>query len=222
MATATKRNVVMLGPCFPTTVKTVSISATRRKVGNIVRLTLSDLIGQSAGNPSVALLDGEVELVHHILEILALQVTQCLHAHALDLLHVSLDRRDLIVHWGHPAHDLVETLVLVGHILIEHIEEIVHPMRDDLDAVVDIHELILLRFDVCGEDVLEHLRNVGVGLGTLLVALFEHLSVWVMDAGWGLDFLPLVVLGFLILLVASRLLASVGICGGDDEAVDFE
>lgn len=42
------------------------------------------------------------------------------------------------------------------------------------------------------------------------------------NTGWGLDMLPLTMLVILMLLVTSRLLAGVGVCGSDDETVDFE
>lgn len=148
MATATKRKVVMLGPCFPTTMRQVRIGSLMLKDKKRGRrngeLTICHLSRQVEADLLMTLLDGQVELVNHILEVLTFQIAERLHSRALDLLDVPLDVGDLIVHGRHSTHHLVKTFVLVCHVLVKHVEQIVNAVGDDLDAVMEINKLILL------------------------------------------------------------------------------
>lgn len=174
-------------------------------------------------------------LVHRsqkVLEVLTLQISQRLHCRALHLLHIALHRADLIVHGSHAAHQLVKPVIVIGRNLLEQIVKTVDLVVDDLHAVVQVCELILLGLDVCSEDVFDHLRDVGVNGLVLLLGALEPVSV---DAGWGLDFSLVAVVWFLVLLLLLLLLALVGIlfpgtglfarvsiCGRDNEFLDLE
>ena len=176
------------------------------------------------------LVDRLVHRVEQVLEVLALEVAQRLHGRALYLLDVALDRADLVVHGRHAAHELVEAVVVVGCDFLEEVVEAVDLVVDDLQAVVQVCELVLLGLDVGGEDVFDHLRDVGVDGLVLLLGALEPVSV---DAGRGLG-LPLVAVVWLRLLLllllalvavlfpGAGLFAGVGVGGGDDEFLDFE
>ena len=165
-----------------------------------------------------------------ILEVLTLQIPQRLHSRALHLLHIPLHRADLVVHRSHAAHQLVKPVIVIGRNLLEQIVETVDFVFNDLHAVVQVCELILLGLDVRSEDIFDHLRDVGVDGLVLLLGALEPVSV---DAGWGLDFSLVAVVWFLILLLlllalvgilfpGTGLFARVSICGGDDEFLDLE
>lgn len=160
----------------------------------------------------MAPLNRHMDLIQHVLEILVLQVPQRLHRGPLHLLYVAHRRRDLIMHRDDPGHHLIEPLVLVPNHFVEKIVEILHTVVDDLDAVVQVCELVLLGLNVGSKDILEHLRDVGIGR-----ALGPEAAV---DAGRWLDFL--LRLCVLALLLFLGFFASMGIRGGDDEFVDFE
>lgn len=176
---------------------------------------------------TLPLLHTRMHPIQQILEILALQVPQRLHRRALHLLHIALHGAHLVVHRHHTAHGLIEPLVVIRRHLLDEVVQPVDLVVDDLHAVVQVGELVLLGLYVCREDVLDHLGDVGVDGLVLLVRALEPVAV---DAGRGLDFLGLGLLGDLLLLVlglalvgpGSGLLAGVGVGGGDEELVDFE
>ena len=178
----------------------------------------------------MSLADRLVHRGQEILEVLTLQIPQRLHSRALHLLHIPLHRADLVVHRSHAAHQLVKPVIVIGRNLLEQIVETVDFVVNDLHAVVQVCELILLGLDVRSEDIFDHLRDVGVDGLVLLLGALEPVSV---DAGWGLDFSLVAVVWFLILLLlllalvdilfpGTGLFARVSICGGDDEFLDLE
>ena len=178
----------------------------------------------------MSLADRLVHRGQEILEVLTLQIPQRLHSRALHLLHVPLHRADLVVHRSHAAHQLVKPVIVIGRNLLEQIVETVDFVVNDLHAVVQVCELILLGLDVRSEDIFDHLRDVGVDGLVLLLGALEPVSV---DARWGLYFSLVAVVWFLVLLLlllalvgilfpGTGLFARVSICGGDDEFLDLE
>jgi hypothetical protein len=147
-----------------------------------------------------------VYLLEHVLEILAFQIPQRLHSGALHLLHVPLNRRHLVVHRHHPAHDMVVPLILRCHKLLEHVIHGIYAVVNNLNAVVQVGKLVLLGLNGSGKDIFKHLRNVVVRRGSAL--LLVGLWLLVTAGRW--------------LRLADGLFASVGVCGGDDEFVHLE
>jgi hypothetical protein len=156
------------------------------------------------------LLERPVNLLHHILEILGLEVAQDFHSSALDLLHVADGCGGAVIHGHDAVHHVVEALFVGGDHFLNHLMHLSNTIIYDLDAVVEVSELVLLASDVGGENVFEHLRDVGVvagGLALLVRLLFVNLL--------GGE------VGLLLVLVVG-LFARVGVGGGHDEFVDFE
>jgi hypothetical protein len=87
---------------------------------------------------------------------------------------------------------------------------------DDLDAVVQVGELILLAADVAGENIFEHLRDVGVV--AWLLFLVGLLLMNFLRGEVGLLLVPC----WAVVAGAIGLFARVGVRGRDDEFVDFK
>jgi hypothetical protein len=164
---------------------------------------------KTATQALLILLERPVNLLHHVLEILGLEVAQDLHGGALDLLDVADGRGGAVVHGHDAVHHVVEALFVGGHHFLDHLVDLGDAVVYDLDAVVQIGELVLLAADIGGEDVFEHLRDVGMVDG--LALLVSLLLVDLLRGQVGL-----------LLVLAVRLFARVGVGGGDDEFVDFE
>jgi hypothetical protein len=158
----------------------------------------------------LVLLERPVNLLHHILEILGLEIAQDLHGGALYLLHVADGCGGAVVHGHDAVHHVVEALFVGGNHFLDHLMHLSNTIIYDLDAVVEVCELVLLASDVGGENVFKHLWNVGViagGLALLVGLLFVDLLGG--EVG-------------LLLVLAIGLFARVGVCGGHDEFMDFE
>jgi hypothetical protein len=109
------------------------------------------------------------------------------------------------------VHEVVEALIISTHHVFDHFVDFGDAVVDDLYAVVQVGELVLLGTDAGSEDIVEHLRH-GLLAGGLWVGLLF------VDLLGGL--VGLVLVGGVAVLV--RLFARVGVCSGDDEFVDFE
>lgn len=162
-----------------------------------------------------------MHLANDLLVVLALQVSQDLHSSTLRLLAQTHIVSSPVVDGRKAAHELV---VASLSLLVERLNSGVdsgNVVCDVLDAIVQVRELILLSFDVRGEDVLyprwDRLRRRHLGRGILLGVLLLC------------GFLVGLVLHGLLLLVSRigevlfvGLFAGVRGCGRYDELVDFE
>jgi hypothetical protein len=161
----------------------------------------------------MATLDGIMYLAQHILEVLRFQIPLNLHVNPFDLLHVAEHSGAAIIDGHNALHELIEALRVLGVQTLEHVVDGANAVVDDLDAVMEIGELVLLGFDAAREHVLEHLLSLlGAAFGVhrlLLLLLLLLLLVWLT----GIFFKVLLFVG---------LLACVRVCGGDNKFVDFE
>jgi hypothetical protein len=169
---------------------------------------------QTPAQPFRVVLERTVNLLHHILEVLGLEVAQDLHGSALDLLDVADCSSTAVIDGDHAVHQIVVLLVVGAGHMFDHLVNLRYTIVDDLNAVVQVCKLVCLASNAASQDVFEHLRNIGVVGITLFVGLLRmallrsHVGLFLMPGGFG------------VLLVG--LFASVGVCGGDDELVDFE
>jgi hypothetical protein len=164
-------------------------------------------------------------LVHHVLKILTLQITQYLHCRALHLLHVTDRRRTSIVNGHDAVHEVIPALFIVRMNLFYQLSDFENAVIDDLDAVVQIGELVLLGANGGCRYVFEHLGNVVLarGLAVLLLLLCLILLVrLLLVASLGTEVLLLLVLLGVCVAVLVWLFTRVGVCSTDDEFVDFE
>lgn len=166
-----------------------------------------------------------VYLVHHILEILTLQITQYLHCRAFHLFHVA-DCSCAPVVDGHDAvHEVIPALLILRMNLFHQLGDFEDAVVDDLDAVVEIGELVLLGADRGCGDVFKHFGYVVLarGLAVLLLLLCLVLLVrLLLVALLRSEVLLLLVLLGVCVAVLVWLFARVGVCSADDEFVDFE
>jgi hypothetical protein len=134
---------------------------------------------KTATQALLVLFERPVNLLHHVLEVLGLEVAQDLHGGALDLFDVADCRGGPVVHGHDAVHHVVVALFVSGHHFLYHFVHFGDAVVYDLDAVVQVGELVLLAADARRENVFEHLRDVGVvgGLalfvGFLLVGLLR-------------------------------------------------
>lgn len=77
-----------------------------------------------------------MNLVHHILEILTLEISQYLHSCALHFLYVPDCRCGAIMNRHDAVHQVDETLLVIGVDLLHELVYFEDAIVDDLDAVV--------------------------------------------------------------------------------------
>jgi len=76
------------------------------------------------------------------------------------------------MHGYDATHQLIKLPIVLANQILNHVVDAVKLMVDNLEAVVQIGKLILLRFDIGSKDVLHDARDIGVdGLALLLRAL---------------------------------------------------
>jgi hypothetical protein len=169
---------------------------------------------QTPAKPIMRVLQRAVNLQHHVLEVLALEIAQNLHRRALDLLDIANCRSAAVIDGHNAVHQVVVLLVVSASHVLDHFVDLGDAVVDDLDPVVQVCELVGLTADAAGQDVLEHLghvRVVGTALlvGLLRVALLRgHVGLFLVPGG-----LCVVLVGVFGLFCVDR---------RDDELMDFE
>jgi len=154
-----------------------------------------------------------MQLLHHALDIACFEFVQEARGRLVDFVKGAAAVVDA-------GEELAVVLVVLRLELGELSEGFCDAVVDDLDAVVEVGELVCLGVDVGGEDVLEDFGNIGVGIGVGSIVLLLLLGV-------GLLLVALLRGEDLLLLVLGRagfvgLFARVRVGSGDDKAVDFE
>ena len=129
----------------------------------------------------------EMNLAHEVLEVLVLQVSQYLHGCSLDLFYVANRGSAAVVDGYDAVHELVPALVVLLLDSLDRLGDFEDAVVDDLDAVVEVGKLVLLRADIACQDVFEHLWDVvlrGGGAVVLLclVLLVRLLLVTLLDS----------------------------------------
>jgi hypothetical protein len=226
-ATAIKRNVVMLGPEELTTIHTLASELSpyqSKETKERKKLTTTNQPGQTCSQTPMLILQRPMDLIHHILEILTLEIPQYLHRRALHLLHVTNGGCTPIVNGHDAVHKVVPTLFIFRMNFLYHLGDFKNAVVDYLDAVVEVGELVLLRADVCCGDVFEHFGYVVLarGLAVLWFLCLVLLVCLLLVALLGGKVLLLLVLLGVCVAILVWLFAGVRVCGGDDEFVDFE
>lgn len=171
----------------------------------------------------LAVLNGAMHLVHHVFEVLGLEIAEDLHCGAFYLFDVADGGCATVVNGDDAGHEFVVIqLVLFVHFL-EEVVDLEDAVVDDLDAVVEVGELVLLAADGARDGVLQHAWDAVLGGGgarslVLLLSVVDLLPVCLLR---GEVLLLLVLFGVGVALLIG-LFARERVCGGDAELVDFE
>ncbi len=89
-----------------------------------------------------------MDLVHHVFEVLALQVSQYLHSCTFDLFHVADCGSAAVIDGYDAVHELIPTLAVLLVDEFDSLGYFVDAVVYDLDAVMEVSKLVLLRADV--------------------------------------------------------------------------
>jgi hypothetical protein len=154
-----------------------------------------------------------VDLVHHILEVLRFQIAENLHSCPLNLFHIADCRCAAVVNGDYTMHEVIPALFILRMHLLNHLRNLENAVIYNLDAVMQVGELVLLRADVCCGHVFQHLGDV-VSICTLLFLLSLVLLVCLLFVALlrGEILLLLVLLGVCVAVLVG-LFARVRVCG---------
>ena len=158
-----------------------------------------------------------MNLIHHIPEILGLEIFQYLCRLAFYLFHVPDGGSAAVVNGDDAGHEFVPALVICLVDKFDCLVDFVDAVVDDLDAVMEVGELVLLAADVGCDNVFEHLRDV-VLRSLLLVLLVSLLLVGLLRG----EVLLVLLRGFCVVTLVLGLLVWGRVCGGDSKLVGFK
>lgn len=189
-----------------------------KEIGKKKKHTITQLHRQTLTQSLLTLFNRLMKLAYHAVDVAALEFVQQVGGVMVDF----VEGVGAVVDAG---KEIVVTLVLLRVEFFEQGEGFGDAVVDDLDAVVEVGELVGLRADAGGEDVVEE-----VGGSLLLLCLLGLLLLMLLVLlllGVGLLLVTLLGSEVLLLLVLrgaslDGLFARVRIRGRDDEAVDFE